>query len=180
MDSLFGFLGNIFSYKCKLSQAVQYHTWNVFIKPVLRSGLAALPIRPPVAKTMTVFHHKILRAILKLSTHSPVAPLYFLLGELPVEASLHLDVLSLFWNIWFNPQTKAYEVLKYLLKMSDNNSVTWSAHLRIIFLLYNLPDPLMPLTPHPGLRTGGSSTPGQQLQVNMSLHYDRLHRATIS
>ena len=36
-DTLFGFLENILSYKCKLSQAVQYHTWSVFIKPVLRS-----------------------------------------------------------------------------------------------------------------------------------------------
>ena len=33
--------------------------------------------------------------------------------------------------------------------MSDNNSVTWSAHLRIIFLLYNLPDPLMLLDSPP-------------------------------
>ena len=95
-DTLFGFLGNIFSYKCKISQAVQYHTWSVFIKPVLRSGLAALPIRPPVLKTITTFHHKILRAILKLSQYSPVAPLYFLIVELPMEASLHLDVMSLF------------------------------------------------------------------------------------
>ena len=38
-DSLFSFLGNVFAYKCKLSQAVQYHTWSVFIKPVLRSIL---------------------------------------------------------------------------------------------------------------------------------------------
>ena len=34
-DTLFGFLGNIFSYKFKLSQAVRYHTWSVFIIPVL-------------------------------------------------------------------------------------------------------------------------------------------------
>ena len=70
----------IFSYKFKLSQAVQYHTWSVFIKPVLRSGLAALPIRPTVLKTITTFHHKILCSILKLSQYSTVVPLYFLLG----------------------------------------------------------------------------------------------------
>ena len=29
-DTLFGFLGNIFEYKCKLSQAVQYHTSNLY------------------------------------------------------------------------------------------------------------------------------------------------------
>ena len=74
-DTLFGFLGNIFSYKCKLSKTVQYHTWTLFIKQVLR------------------FHHKILRAILKLSSYSPEAALYILLGELHIEASLHLDIL---------------------------------------------------------------------------------------
>ena len=148
-NALFGFLGNIFSYKCKLSQTVQYHTWNVFIKPVLRSGLAALPIRPQVAKTISTFHHKVLRAMLKLSHYSPVAPLYFLLGELPLEASLHLDVLSLFWNVWTNPQTKAYEVVKYILKLSDNNSLTWSAHVTTIFLVYELPDPLLLLDSPP-------------------------------
>ena len=148
-DSLFSFLGNIFSYKCKLSPVVQHHTWSVFIKPVLRSGLSALPIRPPVLKTLTTFHHKILRAVLKLSPYSPLAPLYFLLGELPIEASLHMDVLSLFWNIWSNPQTKSFEVLKYLLKMSDSNSLTWAAHVRILFLMYKLPDPLILLDAPP-------------------------------
>ena len=153
-NSLFSFLGNIFSYKCKLSQAVQFHTWSVYIKPVLRSGLAALPIRPPVLKPLTTFHHKILRAILKLSPYSPIAPLYFLLGEPPMEASLHMDILSLFWNIWVNPQTKVFEVLKYLLMMSDSSSMTWSAHVRIIFQLYHLPDPLLLLdsTPWPKQR----------------------------
>ena len=94
--------------------------------PVLRSGLSALPIRPAELNPLVVFHKKVLRAILKLSKHSPVVPLYFMLGELPIEATFHLDLLSLFWNIWNNPQTKIYEVLKYLLKMADNKSLTWS------------------------------------------------------
>ena len=93
-------------------------------------------------KTLATFHQKVLRAILKLSKYSPLVPLYFLLGELPMEASLHLDLFSLFWNIWSNPQTKAHEVTKYLLKMCDSSSVTWSAHLRILFCIYDLPDPL--------------------------------------
>ena len=100
-------------------------------------------------KTIETFHHKILRAILKLSKFSPVIPLYFLLGELPIEGTLHLDVLSLFWNVWSNPQTKAHEAVKYILKMSDNNSVTWAAHLRILFIIYNLPDPLILLDSQP-------------------------------
>ena len=68
-DSLFSYLGNVFSYRCKLSPTMQYHTWSVYIKPVLRSGLAALPIRPPVLKTITAFHHKVLRALRSAHTH---------------------------------------------------------------------------------------------------------------
>ena len=96
---LFKLLGNIFAYKCNLSPRLQFHSWQVYIKPVLRSGLSALPLSPTRIKPLAVFHHKILRAILKLSSRSPIAPLYFLLGELPIEATLHLDVLSVFWNI---------------------------------------------------------------------------------
>ena len=148
-QALFIYLGNIFAFKCKISPAVQYHTWSIFIKPVLRSGLAALPVRPTAVKSITAFHHKVLRAILKLSAHSPVAPLYFLLGELPLEASLHLDVLGLFWNVWTNPQTKCFEVTKYLLQMAGDNSLTWAAHVKILFLMYNLPNPLELLSSTP-------------------------------
>ena len=139
--TMFGLLGQTLSYRCKLSPLVQYHIWTIYIKPVLRSGLPALPIRPNTLKTLTTFHHKTMRGILKLSQSSPLTPLYFLLGEIPMEATIHLDMLSLFWNIWSNPQTKVFEVVKYLLKMTDNNSLSWSAHLRIISQLYSLPDP---------------------------------------
>ena len=91
--ALFSYLGNVFSYRCKLSSCLQFHTWLVYIKPVLRSGLSALPIRSQKVKQLTKFHLKVLRAILKLSAYSPIVPLYFLLGEHPIEATLHLDVL---------------------------------------------------------------------------------------
>ena len=60
-----------------------------------------------------------------------------IIGELPIEAILHLDLLSLFFNILSNPQTKVFDIVKYILMMSDSKSTTWSVH------LYNLPDPLM-------------------------------------
>ena len=114
--SIFSLLGNVFSYKCKLSPTVLFRVWSVYISPVLRSGLAALPIRPPIIKVLTTFHHKVLRGILKLGPVSPTAPLYFLLGEPPIEASMHQDLLSLFWSIWTNHQTKIHGIVKYLLK----------------------------------------------------------------
>ena len=141
-NSIFNLLGNIFSYKCKTSQTVQLHVWSLYVNPLLRSGLAALPIRPTIMMTLSQFHHKVLRGILKLGPVSPIPPLYFLLGELPMEAALHLDVLTLFWSIWANPQTKIHDIVKYLLTTSDSSSLTWSAHLRLLFQMYSLPDPL--------------------------------------
>ena len=54
-QTLFNLLGNIFSYKCKLSPVVLLHVWSIYVSPVLRSGLAALPIRPQIAKTISSF-----------------------------------------------------------------------------------------------------------------------------
>ena len=83
---------------------------------------------------------------MKLSKSSPIPALYFLLGELPIEARLHQDILSLFYNIWSNPDTTIHSVVKYLVQMAEDSSVTWSAHLRILCMRYNLPSPLQLLS----------------------------------
>ena len=52
-NSMFSLLGNAFSYKFNLSPSVQLHIWATYCKPVLRSGLAALPLRPTAMKSIT-------------------------------------------------------------------------------------------------------------------------------
>ena len=140
--SLFGLLGPAFAFKCLLPPTVLSHLWSTFNLPVLRSGLNSLPIRPPVMKSLTIFHNKVLRGILKLSSTSPIPALHFLLGELPIEARVHLDILSLFYNIWMSKDNTVFRIVQYLLKMTDNKSTTWTTHLRILCIKYNLPDPL--------------------------------------
>ena len=110
--------------------------------PVLCSGLAALPIRPTMINQLEIFHNRIMRSLLKLSDSSPVPALHFLLGELPIQGRLHLQLLSLFYNIWSNPNTTIYKIVLYLLQMASPKSHTWTAHLRHTCLLYRLPDPL--------------------------------------
>ena len=108
--SLFGLLGPAYAYKCLPAPNVQIHLWRTYNLPVLRSGLSALPIRPAIMGPIKVFYNKIMRSFLKLSNSSPIPALYFLLGELPIEGRLHLDFLSLFYNIWNNPDTTIYKV----------------------------------------------------------------------
>ena len=135
---LFALSGNIFSYKCKISDRVYYHIWSIFVSPFVRSDLAATQSRPSALKTLTRFHQKILRVVLKFSKISLVAPLFFLLGELPLEATIHRDILTLFWDILSNSQTKIHGIGKYLLMMSGTSSITRSAQIRILFQLYKL------------------------------------------
>ena len=88
------------------------------------------------------FQHKIRRGFLKLGPTSPVPCLFFLLGELPIEATLHCNLLALFYNIWVNPPTKIFEMVSYIMKMAYDKSTTWSYHVRLICKKYSLPDPL--------------------------------------
>ena len=121
---------------------MQLHLWRTYNLPVLLSGLPALPIRPQHVKPLAIFHNKILRGILKLSQSSPTPALYFLLGELPAEALLHIRTLSLLHNIWINRNTTVSKIVQYLLKMCKSSSTTWSNHIQLLCLKYGLPSPL--------------------------------------
>ena len=115
-NSLFALLGPAFSFKCLLSPAVQVHLWRTCCFPSLLSGLPALPIRPTHMKSLEIFQRKILRGLLKLSKSSPIPALHFLLGELPVEAVLHIRTLGLFHNMWSNPTSTVSGMVKYIMK----------------------------------------------------------------
>ena len=86
---------------------------------------------------------------LKLSKHSPVPAAHFLLGELPIEARLHIDLLTLFHNAAGNSNSKLVQVMKYILKMAGDTSTTWSIHVRLLCRIYGLPDPLILLQSTP-------------------------------
>ena len=147
--SLFALLGPAYAFKCLLSPALLVHLWRTYNLPVLLSGLAALPLRPPNIRSLTLFHNKILRGFLRLSSSSPTAGLYFLLGELPIEARVHIDTLTLFHNIWASPETTIHKLIKYILKMSNTNSTTWSNHLNLLCQKYDLPSPLLLMEKEP-------------------------------
>ena len=142
INSLFALLGPAYAFNCQLSPAVQVHLWKTYNLPVLCSGLSALPIRPTQMKSINTFQKKILRSFLKLSSRSPIPSMFFLLGELPIEARIHLNTFSLFYTIWSNPQTTAHQVVRYILRMADSSSTTWAGHLRLLCQMYGISDPL--------------------------------------
>ena len=128
--SLFGLLGPAFSQKCLLSPAVKIHLYRMYTCAITRSGLSSMVLRNSHMDLLNMFHKKTLRSFLSLSQRSPIPSLYFIFGELPIEAKIHRDVFSLFFSLISNPKTKAYQMVRYLLHEGSENSRTWSVYLR--------------------------------------------------
>ena len=147
--SLFNFMGPILSSKSLLSPNLLMHVFRTYICPIARSGLSAMTLRENHLEPLAIFQRKILRSFLRLSEQSPIPALHFLTGELTIVAKVHRDVFGLFYNVWINPQTKVYDIVKYLLENAPNNSNTWSTHLKNLAKMYDIEDPLLMITGHP-------------------------------
>ena len=139
---LFSMLGPAFAYKCMISPSVKIHLFRTFTCPILRSGLYSFALRTEQMAPLSVFHRKVLKAFLNLSKSAPTPAIHFMLGELPMEGKIHRDMFSLFFSVWCNPDTKIYQIIKYLLPTSPDNSRTWIINLRHIAKMYKLEDPL--------------------------------------
>ena len=141
-NSLFSLPGPAFSYKCHVSPTVKLHLFRTFTCPILRSRLSSFALRKGKIDQVSLFQRKTLKSFLKLSKSAPTPAVHFLLSELPVEGKIHRDMFSLFYQVWYNQNTKIHQIVKYLLQSSNNNSRTWSVNLRHICKMYGLPDPL--------------------------------------
>ena len=104
-------LGPAFSFKCLLSPVVKFHLFKTYTCLFPRSGLSSSSRRTNTLMPLTIFHRKTLRVILCLSKKSNIPALYFLLGELPIEAQIHEDIFSLFFSVWRNSDSKIYQIL---------------------------------------------------------------------
>ena len=140
--SLFALLGPAFSFRCLLSPVVKLHLYRTFVCPVLRSGLSSLVVKNTAISPLSIFQRKVLKGVLKVSKQASTAGIHFLTGELPIEAKLHRDVFSVFFSVWNNPAAKIYDIVKYLLSSSNDDSRTWAVYVRQISGQYGLEDPL--------------------------------------
>ena len=151
--SLFALLGPALSYKCYLSPVLKIHLFRTFSCPIIRSGLSSFALRSTQLAPLAIFHRKTLKSFLSLSQSAATPAIHFMLGELPMEGKLHRDVFSLFYSVWKNPDTKIYQLVKYLLTASPLNSVTWSTNLKRLSVKYDMMDPLACLSRDPPSRS---------------------------
>ena len=140
--------GTLTAPRISLPQTIKTHLRHTYNLSVLYSGLSVLPRRPAHTASISTFQNKIMCGFLHLSQTSPISALYFLLGELPIEGRLHLDVMSLFYSMWTNPDTTAFKLVQYIMKMVDAKSTTWVSILilRLSILILSLSIPILSLS----------------------------------
>ena len=114
----------------------------MYSDPIVRCGLSSMALRNTQMETINKFQRKILRAFLSLSDKSPIPGIHFIFGEISLEAKIHRDVFSVFFSVLKNPNSKIYQIVKYLLEEAPENSRSWSIYLRNLCELYKLPQPL--------------------------------------
>ena len=171
---MYSLLGSGFSFKCMLSPLLKLHIYRTFTCPRTRSGLSSFALRSGQLEPLAVFQRKTLKSIMKLSLTAPTPSIHFLTGELPIEGKIHRDIFSLFYGVWANPDTKIYEIVKYLLQNSCENSRTWAAHLRFLSKMYGLEDPLVSLRRDPPAK---SSYKELIMTKITAFHEDKLRKA---
>ena len=128
---------------------VKIHLFSTYSCPILRSGLSTFVIRKAQLEPLQIFQRKCLKSFLQLSKTASTPAIHFLFGELPIEGKMHRDIFSLFYSIWTNPKSKIFEIVKYLLENSAENSRTWAIYLRQISQMYGLDDPLICMNRNP-------------------------------
>ena len=118
----------------------------MYALPVLLSGLGSLVMSALEIRTIHTHYKNTLRSLLKLPRDVPEPVLFFLAGSLPVEAYLHMRVLSLFSMICHLPGNPLHSIAKEALTKARPSSKSWFYMLRGVCIKYNLPHPLNLLT----------------------------------
>ena len=57
-----------------------------------------------------------------------------------MSSKIHRDVFSIFYSIWCNPQSKLFEIFRYLWNEAPANSRTWTVHIKNLSAQYQIPD----------------------------------------
>lgn len=144
MGKLLNMFGDRFSSGIPLRMSLNKVIWNTYIKPTLLTGLNALVIKDDSMKILQQFQETVIRRMFKVRDKASITPLLDISGIEPVEASLHKQVFSLFYNFWLNPETPSSKLNKLILQNPEKYKKMnyWPNHVRDLCDKYNLPSPL--------------------------------------
>ena len=126
-----------------ISPDVSKNLVRTYVVPATMYGLEALVLKDTDVKELDDFHRGLLRQLQSLpeSTARPV--IHMLTGTLPLQATLHQNMLNLFNTILHRPSTPEYEIIIRQLTIKDQSSHSWTTKLKQVLFKYSLPPALV-------------------------------------
>lgn len=127
---------------CGPEAAIRLYT--TYVLPVLLYGLEALVLQDKELSILEHFHRRNLRHILHLPASTASPAVYLLSGCAPLEAQIHIRVLTMFRNIVdVNPESPPsrhiHSLISRQVAMKDSTSSSWAAMVRRLLHHYDLP-----------------------------------------
>ena len=117
---------------------------NIFVSPVLFSGIASLILTKPESDILAQHVKVTTEKLLKLHPKTPEPVVFFLAGRLPGEALLHLKQLTLFCMICRLPGNILHKIAVQLLTSAKQNNKNWFLNIRSLCYMYNVQPPTPP------------------------------------
>ena len=140
---LFHLLGTAISTKKVLNQELQREAYLTYIRSALKSTLECFPFKKVEMKILEDYEKKILRNIFKYHKSSKIAPAYLYLGMVPIDAVIHMDVFSLFHNIWATKDITETASVCRAFMLKEMKTLTWPTYIRDLADMYGIIDPLV-------------------------------------
>ena len=151
------------------------HGVNLYVVPVLLSGLSSLVISLKEEEMIQQHHKDIITGNQRLLPRTPRAVIYFLAGSLPGSALLHLQQLSIFGMITRLPNNILHQHALNIYSSSTKSTHSWFHQIRDLCLLYHLPHPCVLL------QTPLSKTAFKDIfKKHVIAHWERTLRAEAS
>ena len=139
---LYHLLGTVIAADKALNQEVQREAYLTYLRSSLKSTLECFPFKDSEMKLLLDYEKKMLRRIFKHHSRSKTNPLYLLMGIVPIDAVIHMDMFSLFHNIWATKdETETADVCRAFM-LKKMRIKTWPVFIRELAERYGIPDPL--------------------------------------
>ena len=122
-----------------LSPCISMRIVSLYILPTLLSGLEACVLKKHELNSLDRYHKKLQRMIQGLPESTATPAIYLLLGTVPLAATLHGRILSLYGNITrlvYNHPLRQLALRQ--IGMADSRPLSWFKQLREICTLYKI------------------------------------------
>ena len=115
---------------------------QVYCTPVFLSGVTTLVLKKAEENLLDHHFKNILQNLQKLLQKTPQCVVYFLGGQLPGAAQLHMRQLTIFGMICRLQGSILHKLADFMLSSAKPSSGSWFLQIRDLLIMYSLPQPL--------------------------------------